>query len=243
MEICQAAPLYLDNPLLLKLDLPTMGYIQIGVIGAMQRCQPALTDLFLRWVGVAGLPSISFGIMKADEAGTELITRVGIPPSEGAVQCRDQMADFIGLDPGAEARGRFTWTFDKGSDIHARFWASCRERESQVRSPIEFWWALHLLRSRNIRIASQRFLCNLFGEKNPIFDVAVVGFENPSIEWSGRSSRAMLVNGRYRQPVAIKIATPRGRNGDQDGLMGQIDLPLRGRIISSLMQLATTQTE
>ncbi len=216
--------------------------VQLGVIGAMQRACPALTQLWLDWTGVPGLSAAVFNLSRAQEAKQRnRVTLVEIPASTGAEVTRDRFCDQLGVAPDGTERRTMPIYLAHDSPTHRHWWVSLRNREmTEVDGPLEWWWQLHVLRSRGIRAASAHMIARLFPDHDELKD-GVIGFVNPTIKGIGSTSRELLV-GQYQQPTHLTISLRAKVRAKVQGLEFSLaDGRLKARFVSGLLDLAVSQ--
>lgn len=215
--------------------------IQIGVVGAMQRAHPALTQLWLQWTGVAGLEWATFDMVRP-EYGSNPATQVKLKATRGVTETWQTFCDLLSLPEKAPERQRMPIYLDARAPAHPAFWAALRRRElEEVDGPIEFWWRLLVLRYKSIQLASQILIREAIGE-DQLLDRGIVGFNNPSLNREGRSSDKLLVAGTYSQPTHVVVSLRVKRTAKQQGLVFSFeDSNFKARFVSKLIDLAVSR--
>lgn len=214
---------------------------QVGLIGAMQRAHPALTQLFLRWTGIPGLEQAEFRVSRSEEQGPP-DTTIWLAPKAGVQEGWSALCDAMRLPPEAEERRSMPIRLTATSTAHGEFWEYLRHREmSEVDGPLEWWWRLLVLRNRDIKRASRKLTTSVFGE-DPLFDNCVVSFDNESLSKEGRRAEELLVSKTYSRPTRFVITRSVGSKAKREGLAFHLDNDtLRAHVTAQLVALATTR--
>ncbi len=199
-------------------EVETIGStIQIALVGAMQRAHPALTQLWLRWLGVPDLEHTTFDLSTPQEYGGEPATRVTIGSTASYQEAWSGLCDLMGLAEGAPERQQNPIHIVARHPAHETFWLAAQRRELQeVDGPLEWWWRLLVLRCRGVRPASRLLLGKLFGDE-PDLDGAILRLHNPTLKAIGRTA-SEIIEGQYVQPTDLVIALRANRRATTEGL-------------------------
>lgn len=214
--------------------------VQIGVIGAMQRSHPALTELWLKWTGINGASRMEFGLGASEDRGAGPVTQI-------LVSARDAhswkpFCDFLKLAEDDPARTTMPIRLGERSPAHQEFWGSLKKRElEEVDGPLEWWWRLLVLRQRGVHRASKVLLSSLFGEQ-PEFRGAVVSFINPSLKREGRRAEDILPLSSYESTKALALHFVGPREETKTSLeIALDDATLKLRLTSALIDLSVAR--
>lgn len=213
--------------------------IQLSVIGAMQRSNPALTQLWLQWTGIRYLDLASFDTVRPDEPGPSG-TQITLAPKLDAREGWDALCDSLGIGADAQERRTMPIRLDAKHTGHSAFWQHMKERElTVVDGPLEWWWRLLVLRQRGIRRASRLLATRVFGD-DPFCRAAILSFDNPSLAKEGR--RALDICTSYKSPQAVVLSVPVSKGSKREALAFSLsDAKLRAHLTSSVIDLATTR--
>lgn len=214
-----------------------MPTVQLGVIGAMQRAHPALTQLWLQWTGIPDLPETEFRLSRAEERGPA-DTTVLLPAKPGIQAGWTKLCDTMGLPVEAAERRSMPMRLLATSPCHAAFWHAMRQREmTEVDGPLEWWWRLLVLRTRDLKRASRKLAVSVFGE-DQFFDNCVLYITNPSISKEGRRADNLITKS-YATPTHITITRSVNSKSKTEGLAWPLnDDKLRSHFTSHLIGLS-----
>ena len=214
--------------------------MQLGVIGAMQRAHPALTQLWLRWTGIPDLERAEFRISRPEEHGPP-DTSIWLAPKAGIQAGWSALCDSMALPADAPERRSMPIRVTANSTAHSAFWAAMRQREmTEVDGPLEWWWRLLVLRNRDLKRASKKLAVSVFGEET-FFDQCVITLENPSLKKEGRRIDE-IINGGYTRPARLLVTRSVTSKAKKEGLAFSLDDDkLRAHFTSHLIRLATTR--
>jgi len=215
-----------------------MRFVQVGIIGAMQRAHPALTQLWLRWTGIPGLDLATFDWSRS-ERGTLPASQIKLKATASLTTAWSGLCDALGLAPDAEERRRMPIYIPTKSGAHAAFWTAMQKRElTEVDGPLEWWWHLAVLRSGGPQLATKALLPMVFGD-DPIFDGAIMSFTNPSLKTAGRTADQVIENGQYTRPTHLVVTQRVSKKSKHEGLAVSLDDDtIRARLTRSLLDLA-----
>lgn len=223
-----------------------MSYIQMGAVGAMQRCAPALTELFLQWTGIPGAERLTFNVSdlrtRVFEEGVDppahlgIVTEISVPAS--SPETARHLSDFIELSSdAAQRRSPSMMTFDAHDPAHDAWWRNLAAHDEEFVSPVEWWWRLLVLRSRGVRTASSRLLFALFGDLEELTG-HLVHFVNPSLNTGARTAEESIGPDGYHLPTHLDLTLPHGKVTTVD-----LDDALSARLSKVLIQIATSDDE
>ena len=174
--------------------------LPISLVGAMQRCAPHLTSLWLEWLGVPDLHGCTFEVTRGSSHGPattiRLPNRVADPKATW-----EALADVLSLSPKSISTREIQVPYS--SKAHQSFWDFARKREDMVSGPLEWWWAFCILRLHSVDAASVALLTQL-GLKESDFRSSLVNFVNPTLDSRGR----LVDASEYRQPIAMEVVEP-----------------------------------
>lgn len=218
--------------------------VQIGVVGAMQRAHPALTQLWLQWTGVPNLEWATFNMGRAEQ-GSMPVTNVDLSAKFGAQETWTQFGDVLGLPEDCPERRRMPIHLGSRAPFHKTFWEAMKRREmEEVDGPIEWWWRLMVLRYKGAKQASAALIRTTIGD-DKILNNALVSFQNPSLKAGHRASRGRypILIGPYRQPTHLIVSLRVKRGAAHQGLAFAFsDATFRGRFVSRLIDLAVSRS-
>ena len=209
-------------------------YIQIGVIGAMQRAHPALTELWLSWTGSHNLSMATFDLSKS-EYGEMPDTAVSFSTRGGLHDAISDFCDVIGLKPDAPERDKHPIRIEHNSAHHKTFWENMISREfTQLESPLEWWWQLLVLRYRGIKPASRALISHAI---SPEVDNGLLSFSPPLGLGSKMSD---IISGSYCQPKSVVVSFPMKKKDNQfDAISFSLsDDKFKQRFVRTLVTLA-----
>ncbi len=211
--------------------------IQIGTIGAMQRVDPALTSLWLRWTGVPNLDRAEFNIQRSEVNGNPC-TSVKLMACDGIAESWRLFCNTLGMPDTAVERRSMPIYIAPNSTAHSMFWGAMKKREiAEVDGPVEWWWRLLVMRSKGIARAS-RTLLQALGDLDAL-DGGIVGFVNPSLV-AQKLPLDSIITDRYDQPTHVRVSFRVPRSSKVDavdlGLVGDF----RARFISTMIDLSVT---
>jgi hypothetical protein len=215
--------------------------VQIGIVGAMQRAHPALTQLWLKWTGVPDLHQAAFDTVRALE-GPRPATQVALAPTLHYEQTQEKFCDLLGAAPDAPERRFSNIHLVHKSPMHRAFWSSLKTRElANVSGPLEWWWRLLVLRLRSVRLASRVLLRNVFDD-DPFFDFAVLRFENPTLKGEGRRVEE-IIGSAYEQPIKMVVSINAAQAARYEGLAFDLTADkLKSRLVPALVDLAISRS-
>ena len=215
--------------------------IQIGVVGAMQRAHPALTQLWLQWTGIPGLDHATFDIAKP-EFGSNPATQVQMPARKGLTHTWQGFCDLLGLDENAPERRRMPINLPPRSGAHLAFWDALKKREmTEVDGPLEWWWRLMVLRFKSVNLASQILIREVIGDESLLSD-GLVNFTNPSLRREGRTAKDLFVADHYEQPTHMTVSVRVKRSAKYEGLAFSLDdASFKSSLVSKLIDLAVAR--
>lgn len=218
----------------------TQHTVQVGVVGAMQRAHPALTQLWLRWTGIPDLDAAEFGLMRAEEHGPP-DTSIWLKPKPGVQVGWSALCDVLGFSPEAPERRSMPIRLTMKSPAHNTFWQAMKNREmNDVDGPLEWWWRLLILRNRSVKRASRKLAIAVFGEDD-LFNNCVLSFDNPSLLKEGRRSHE-LVPGGYSRPTRLLVCRAVHSKAKREGLAFSLDDDkLRAHLTAQLIELSTVR--
>jgi hypothetical protein len=216
--------------------------VQVGVVGAMQRAHPALTQLWLQWTGIDGLDTATFDTARTEENG-ESGSSILFSPKKGLGPGWGQLCDVMALPPDAAERRTMPVQLSARHPAHTAFWNAMIAREmNEVDGPLEWWWRLAIMRHRGLRTASRALIAAVFGLDDRMLKTATVGFDNPSIKPEARRAEDLLTTGRYSTPTHLLLVVPVGRDAKKQGLAFSLDdAKLRSRLTAALTDIATAR--
>ncbi len=214
--------------------------VQVGVIGAMQRAHPALTQLWLQWTGIPDLDRATFEMRKADDG--PIATQVQLLARPRVQETWRQFCDVLGVPPNADERRQMPIYLGARAPQHGVFWTAMKHRElTEVDGPLEWWWRLLILRYRGIQRASQTLIRAAIGDE-PALDKGLVTFPNPSLREEGRYAKH-LIDGSYKQPTHVVVVLRTNQAARHEGLAFSLgDASFRARFISKMIDLAVIRT-
>lgn len=215
-----------------------MDIVQLGIIGAMQRCHPAITEAWLQWTGIYELEKADFSFMRVDHQEQMPTTAIGIKPSSGLSVTVNELADVLGIPEGSAQRERYPVLLPNSHVGHNNFWVSMAYREDyEVEGLVEFWWYLLVLRRKSLISASRDLLAALWGDAFAKTKRVVVSFDNPTIQAARRASD-LMTNGAYQPPVSLKVLWPASRAAKHEGIEFDLSGDLRPKLGKALRELA-----
>jgi hypothetical protein len=211
-------------------------YIQIGVIGAMQRAHPALTQLWCQWTGLPGMANVAFNLSPAKHGPATLIS---VPSGTEAKASWAALSDLCALPADAPQRRQMPMAFAARDPAHGAFWQALKQREMQgVDGPLEWWWRLLILRCGGLNRAS-RVLSRIAIGSEPELDHALVYFENPSLSPQAKNVQELLVTKRYSQPTKLVLVFNKQSHEKHSSLAFTLsDATFKARLVSGLIDLA-----
>ena len=184
-------------------------YIQIGVIGAMQRAHPALTQLWLSWAGSHNLAHAKFELVRSETSDMP-DTAVHFSTQGGLQDAITDFCDLCGFEPDDPARDRHPIRLEYGSDRHKVFWEAMIRREfSELESPLEWWWQLLVLRYRGVKPASKILISQAISAD---IDSGLLSFSPPLGQ--GPRMKDIITSESYCQPTSA-IVSFKARKKDQ----------------------------
>lgn len=212
--------------------------VQVGVIGAMQRAHPALTQLWLQWTGIPDFEWASFGLSRP-EHGSNPASVVDLAAKPRYEQTRKMFCDQLGLAEDARERLKSSIYLQAKHPGHAAFWEALRKRElTEVDGPMEWWWRLLVLRLKGVQRASKLLIQATLGDE---LDHGIISFDNPSLKPTGRSATD-VIDGNYAQPERVVVAFRVKRNAAHEGLAFPFDdASFKARFVSKLVELAVSR--
>jgi hypothetical protein len=214
--------------------------VQVGVIGAMQRAHPALTQLWLQWTGVPNLDHAQFNMVRA-ERGSNPSSSVKLAARSGIKQTWKAFCDLLGLPEDAPERRQMPIYLAGQADAHSAFWTALRRRElEEVDGPVEWWWRLMVMRYRGIQRASQILIQETLGDE-ALLDKGLISFRNPTMNRTGHRSEKLLA-ADYRQPTHVVVSLRVKRSTRHEGLAFSLSEDrFRGSFVSKLIELAVAR--
>jgi len=212
--------------------------VQIGVVGAMQRAHPALTELWLQWTGVPHLERCTFDLRR-DEKNVP-VTSVKIPALL-ATSTWPAFCDLLQAEEDSNERNQMPVELTAKNPAHDTFWSALRRRErDEVDGPLEWWWHLMQLRYKGIHKASRALLHELTDDRDVLFR-GLVHFVNPSLQ-PGHRARQILRSGTYRQPTHMNVVLRAPRKSAVEGFTFDLaNAPFKGKVVSTLLNLSTAR--
>ncbi len=210
-----------------------MTTIQIGVVGAMQRSHPALTQLWLRSQGIPGLEYCSFNMTRDDQSPNPM-TRIELAAIENQLaQLRAGLCDILGYaEDHVNQRSREVMV---GADEegHQNFWRYVKNREmTVVDGPLEFWWHLLVMRRRGIDRASKVLLRTLAPQ-----------LARGRVSWKGvlkpGSHAGAICKKQYEHPTALVVSFASHAEAQFDTVeLDLLNLKFKAKVCQTLMELA-----
>lgn len=215
--------------------------VQLGVIGAMQRAHPALTQLWLQWTGIPDLDRASFEMTRTDD-GPHPATNVQLLARPRVQETWRLFCDTLGIVDGAVERRKMPIYLGFKAPHHAVFWSAMKRRElNDVDGPLEWWWRLLVLRYRSIQRASQALIRSAIADE-PALDKGIIVLTNPSLKEEGRYAKK-LIDGVYKQPTHVVVTMRCSREARHEGLAFSLsEATFRARFISKMIDLAVSRT-
>lgn len=216
--------------------------VQIGVIGAMQRSHPALTELWFQWLDIPQLHLTEFGMGTPGEVGVLPHTSITLRPSAGSGVTWQRFCDLMAIEPDAVERRSMPIILNERHAGHKEFWKSAKKRELEdAEGPLEWWWRLLVIRQRGIRRASKVLLSSLFDDDTVSRGSPIVSFLNPSLKTEGRRA-SEVIDKVYASPTDMLVAFDVPLKSARQGLAISLsDAKLRARLTSSLIDLSTSR--
>lgn len=217
--------------------------LPISIIGALQRSAPQLTSLWLEWTGIPNFELCTFEVAKGGTA---------VRPSQGAESDHGHGPSgpltTIILPAGIDAAVTWKSIYDVllfkkrdraetkaihipyRSNAHEAFWDYCEKRElGEVHGPLEWWWALAILRHRGLSAVSALLLEKL-GLNEPEFAGFVVSWVNPTLD-----SRGRMTAETYYPPTHMRLSPPLSA-GPKSSL--RVDLTAKPQVTKAVVDLA-----
>ena len=215
--------------------------VQLGVIGAMQRAHPALTQLWLQWTGIPDLDRATFDMVRPDD-GRQPATSVQLLARPRVQETWTRFCDVMGVAPDATERRKMPIYLGPKTPSHAIFWSAMKHRElSDVDGPLEWWWRLLVLRYQGVQRASQALIRATIGDE-PALDKGLIVLTNPALKEEGRFAKN-LIEGGYKQPTHVVVTLRTSRDARHEGLAFSLaEVSFRARFISKMIDLAVTRT-
>jgi hypothetical protein len=211
-------------------------YIQIGVVGAMQRAHPRLSKLWLQWTGIVGADKATFDLFRPssrEAPGTKIDfyrSRYGRKPMF------DGLCDFLGVpEDGPERRQMPIWIQPRAM-YHAAFWEKLKQREAQeYEGPLEWWWQLMVIRYRSAQMASRALIRATIGEDD-LLDKGIVSFRNPTYSPGEKNP---LPEGSYCQPTHLEVSFRVKKTSKHDAISVPLDETFKPKLLGVLIDLST----
>lgn len=211
-----------------------MKTIQAGVVGAMQRSHPALSQLWLKSLGIPGIEFCKFNSMR-DDVGHIPMTVIELAPIEGKLgQMRQDLCDVLGYPEDHDNRRSSRVMVTHDEEAHQHFWRYARDRElDDVDGPLEFWWELLVIRCRGIKAASRALL----GVIAPDLARGRVSFD--SCLKTGTSAKSIVPKEGYSHPEQVRVTFPELKNTQYNTVELDLqDLKFKATLVRTLIELA-----
>ena len=213
-------------------------YIQLGVIGAMQRAHPGLTQLWLQWSGIPNLEWAAFDLVRP-EVGHNPASQIKLSARKGLTYTWSDLCDTMSVPDDGSERRKMPIYLPSRHPGHSAFWGAMRKRElEEVDGPLEWWWQLMVLRFKGIQAASKALISEVLGEEESALMRGTVHLRNPSLN-EGEKTAIKLARNSYRQPTHIVVSTRSKRSDRHDALAFSLsDATFKGRFVAALIDLA-----